>query len=75
MEKRISSFENMIEEINTFIRKKMLNLKIPGIKYPGNIGQCEKTKSKSNRNKRRRRNTRQRQNHRRKLPSSKEGAA
>ena len=53
----------------------MLNLKIPGIKYPGNIGQCEKTKSKSNRNKRRRRNTRQRQNHRRKLPSSKEGAA
>ena len=36
--------------------KKMLNLKVQGTNYPGNLRQHEKTKPKNNRNKGRRRN-------------------
>ena len=56
MEERESlGTEEMIEEINTLI-KKMLNLKVTNIKHPRILGNYEKTKSKNNRDRGRRRN-------------------
>ena len=59
MEKKISSSEDTIEEVDMSV-KEHGNLKISKEKHPGNLGYHEKNKPKNNRYKGKKRNSVQR---------------
>jgi len=57
MEQRISGIEDTIEDMDTWSKKMLINVKKknkkykkPGTKHSGNLGHYHKTKSKNNRN-------------------------
>lgn len=67
MEESIADVENKVEEMDSPIREKVLNLKErkkkkePSTKHPRNLGHYEKNRSANNRNRGRKRSSGQRQ--------------